>query len=106
MNLASGIEAINFLLALIAAILSVGIFRRVSGRLATSWRYLLMAFPILALAEMFGAVEGGLRIFGMSRGLLITLLIEAGHLAFLVLSFIGLWFQFHLLKNLIGEEED
>lgn len=106
MNLATSIEVINFFLALAAAIISVGIFRRVSGRLATSWRYLLTAFPILALAEMFGAVEGGLRVFGAPKGLFISLLIESGHLAFAVLSFIGLWFQFHLLKKLIGGEED
>ncbi|MCL5292901.1 MAG: hypothetical protein M1548_10390 [Actinobacteria bacterium] len=106
MKLASGIEVVNLLLSLTAGLVAVGILRRVSGRLATSWRFLLIAFLVLAFAELFGAIEGSLGIFGISKVLAVSLLFQSGHLVFIVLAFIGLWYQFGLLKKLTGREDE
>jgi hypothetical protein len=95
---------VNLILALTAGLIAIGIFRRVSGRLATSWRYLLGAFLILACAEVVGALSVVFQGYAVIRQAT-ALLFQVGHFAFIVLAFLGLWHQFHLLKKLTGEGE-
>ncbi|MHB0977366.1 MAG: hypothetical protein ACYC1U_09270 [Candidatus Aquicultorales bacterium] len=101
-----GIVAFNLVLALTAGLISVGVFRRVSGRLAISWRYLLIAFLVLALAEVLGVASSGVDLLSHSKGLIVSLFFQSAHLVFIVLAFAGLWHQFKLLKRLTGGEDD
>lgn len=92
------IEVINYLLAMFAAVVSVGILRQVAGGLATSWRYVLIAFQVLALAELFGALGGlGLKELG---GIGVNIFYNGASLIFVVLAIVGLRYQYLLLKNL------
>lgn len=101
-----GINLVNLMLAFMAGLASVGILRQVSGRLATSWQYLLIAFLVLAVAEFLGVIDGGMRLFDIGKGPLISLLFQVGHLVFVILAFTGLWHQYKLLKRLTGGDDD
>ncbi|MCL4499666.1 MAG: hypothetical protein M1335_05440 [Chloroflexi bacterium] len=104
MNFVFAVGMLNLALALSAGLIAVGIFRRVSGRLATSWRYLLAAFLVLAFAEVLGAVSGALKGSPLTYQI-VSLLFQAGHFAFIILAFTGLWYQYRLLKRLTGEDD-
>jgi hypothetical protein len=98
MSFIIAVEILNFILASLAALVSLGILRKVSGNLAASWRYAVVAFQILALATLFAAVNelGVISIGGVSS----DLLRNTAHFVFIILAFFGLLRHFQLIRNL------
>lgn len=102
MSLGFTVGIVNLFLALVAGLVSIGIFQKVSGRLATSWRYLLAAFLVLAMTEIVGSLSGGVPSHFLQH--LLAFLFQLGHLAFILLAFTGLLHQYRVIKKLSGEE--
>ncbi|MDI6715524.1 MAG: hypothetical protein QME63_01085 [Actinomycetota bacterium] len=89
---------INFFLASLAALISFGIIRKVTGDLALSWRYSFIAFQILALSTLLTAIyELGIR---SVAGISLQLLTYISHFVFVILAFFGLLYQYRILKGL------
>lgn len=104
MGLLAVLDIFNYLLALLAAVLSVGILRQVAGGLAVSWRYVLIAFQVLSLAQLFEALA---RLNVPSIGGLDTqILVLGSHFIFILLAIAGLWFQHELLKGLVRRRDE
>lgn len=93
----------NLFLALVAGLVSIGIFQKVSGRLATSWRYMLAAFLVLAMTEVVGSLGNAVK--GVFIQQMLAFFFQVGHLAFILLAFVGLLHQFRVIKKLTGDEE-
>lgn len=98
MSFVAFVEIINFFLASLAAIISLGILRKVAGSLALSWKYSFVAFLVLALATLLTAVYelGAHNIEGIDM----QLLGNTAHFIFVILAFFGLLRQYQLLKGL------
>jgi hypothetical protein len=102
MSYLATIGVINYLLALLAAVIAVGILLQVSGGLATSWRILLIAFQVLAIAELFDALrELGVNSIG---NFATTILYYGAQTVFIVIALVALWYQYVLIKR-IGKKE-
>ncbi|HCG99834.1 MAG: hypothetical protein A2074_07305 [Candidatus Aquicultor primus] len=98
MSFIVAVEILNFILASLAALISLGILRKVTGNLAASWRYAVVAFQILALATLFAVINelGILSIAGISS----DLLRNTAHFVFIILAFFGLLRNYQLIRNL------
>jgi hypothetical protein len=98
MSFVAIVEIINFCLAMTASLVSFGIYKRVAGDFATSWKYSSFAFSVLALAMLFTALNelGVASLAGVST----QLLRNVSHFFFVVLAFLGLSRQYQILRNL------
>jgi len=98
MSFVAVVEIINFCLAMTAALVSFGIYKRVVGDFALSWKYSSIAFSVLALAMLFTVVNE----FGIAdiAGISIQLLRNVSHFFFVVLAFLGLSRQYRILRDL------
>lgn len=98
MSFVAIVEIINFCLAIIAAFVSFGIYKRVVGNFALSWKYSTIAFSVLALAMLFTVMnEFGIIVFA---GISVQLLRNISHFFFVVLAFLGLSRQYYILSEL------
>jgi len=104
MSFIASIEIFNFFLASLAALISLGILRKVAGNLAASWRYAFIAFQVLALATLFTAIDelGISSIVGVST----HLLRNTAHFIFVILAFAGLMRQYQLIRKLTERGAD
>lgn len=98
MSFIAVVETINFFLASLAALISLGILRKVAGNLATSWKYAFVAFQVLALATLLTAIDE-LGILS-NTSVSLHLLRNIAHFIFIILAFIGLLRQYQLIRGL------
>jgi hypothetical protein len=103
MSFVAIVEIINFCLATTAALISFGIYKRVAGDLAESWKYSSIAFSVLAFAMLFTVMNE----FGVKAlvGINVSLLRNMSHFFFVVLAFLGLSRQYHILRDLTERSE-
>jgi len=98
MSFVAFVEIVNLVLASLAALISLGILKKVASNLAQSWRYSLIAFQMLALATLFTTLhELGFTSLG---GIDTYLLSYTAHFFFIILAFLGLYRYYQLLRGL------